>query len=176
MSLAGSGSNGLPQSKLPTRRLSRKPRDRGTRERKKEIGNVKSVKSNVEHSPAPEKPKVINILPMPKILESVELSQKVTEEILKQARLQPPQPPPRQMTHSSMSPSSTPTLPKLKNNSPLISSLLERKIQGSLTPRSVTPTSPRPISIDPLPFPTHLAHRSIMKVSFPLSLRVAPMF
>ncbi|CAG8629237.1 2820_t:CDS:2 [Acaulospora morrowiae] len=160
MSFADPRSTNLPQSKLPTRRLPRKIRDR----------EITTEKTNKGYSPALEEPKV-NVLLMPKILDTEELSKKVKQEMQKQARLQPPQPPPRQMTHNSLSPSSTPTLPRSRCNTPS-----EMKVPGSLPLRSVTPISPRSVSIERPPFQTHLSRHSIMKVPFPMALRVSPMF
>ncbi|CAG8539257.1 2578_t:CDS:1 [Acaulospora colombiana] len=169
MSLSGSGSNSLNQSRLPVRRLSRRARERESR--------MNNANIDSKCSPVLVKPNAVNILPTSKILESEELSQKVNQEIQRQARLKPPQPPPRNVTHNPPTPSSIPTPSVSKNDSPpLISLLPERKITGSPTQKAITQTSPRPISIDILPFPTHLSHRNTMKIPFPMSLRVAPRF
>ncbi|CAG8763974.1 27204_t:CDS:1, partial [Racocetra persica] len=96
-------------------------------------------------------PKAVNVLSIPRILDTDELVKKVDEELRKKEILMSPRPPPRRIVHGLPTPDSIPSTPQTKSNtSSLLASLPDRRSAKS----DIIPT-------EPPPFPTHLTHKAV---------------
>ncbi|CAG8464052.1 3610_t:CDS:1 [Racocetra fulgida] len=119
---------------------------------KRSHDSILSCKNRQKVQSEQSESKAVNVLSIPRILDTDELVKKVDEELRKKEILMSPRPPPRRIVHGLPTPDSIPSTPQTKSNtSSLLASLPDR--------RSVK--SDEIIPIEPPPFPTHLTHKAM---------------